>query len=764
MSLDKYDDLKWLFTSNDVDLRGNLAGKAFLDVPSIRGSQAAEFMDVKNYDNKPSTARDGEVHEDFVKFIVDSALHVREIDAPTAAAALAFSTFLADAKKITKLLEDEMFPTKPTTLPTALPDPGMSSKIRGVVFTAPPTGKAALDFATAQANLANLNNVATFAAESQDIIKNLQANLEKEYRVAKSGSLAFKTLADNSARKVYDNSFGRWDALSDLAKSKYMTYLQLQKNTGVWDPVTNEAEFAMARSNPSQYRLNYKKDSAGNVLLGKALVGYDTTVFNGVWVNGALTTPASGPIFNDLFQDIYKTGTNGSATLKQNVAKSGNIRFNVKVDDLVRNRLYAISQAKVIDVPAGTPEQYRMLSMLDRNIISRDANGKLMITVDGKTVEYGQEDDYTRKILKASHNCYGTYTNGDDAQCKKFIFECLLSQDENALEKCLADKKLTADFFKVATDDIKNLHPVLALRILQQFGFHKYEEFDDVAGMKLWKVESVKNWLKTVLQPKYPNLSSMINQPGQDHILGYLDLISQYVNANPAILNKQYNGTSDEAMGKLEKKKSEYGKRLQLDWEKPKAKGSFITSDIYRLRGHLQQLRASRNLPFFQANRGLFTPFGRQFTPGVGMLQAGGGSKCEMVIRKLNESGQVSGFQVINSYMNAVLTELENRNKTLNPADRKNIAGNIEKYRQLEYALQQSLCYIDEFNTLSDSLQDYKSEVLTEDNLKKFVNRLTNVNTKIQTTEGQLLDIIAKIQDVMGDEAPKNKIQVNDWI
>ena len=117
--------------------------------------------------------------------------------------------------------------------------------------------------------------------------------------------------------------------------------------------------------------------------------------------------------------------------------------------------------------------------------------------------------------------------------------------------------------------------------------------------------------------------------------------------------------------------------------------------------------------------------------------------------------------------MNAVLGELAKRNKSLSPTDKKNIAAHLQKYREAETELQRSLCYIDEFNTLSDVLQNYDSDILTEASLKKFVDRYSNINSKTQLTEGHLLDIIAKIQDVIGKDSTgkgETPIKVNDWM
>jgi len=767
--LDKWDDRKWLFTSRSNDLRGNLAGKAFLNVLNVRGSQAAEFMDAKNYENKGS-ARDGEVHKDFVQFIVDAALHAKAIDPAIGNATVADSSISDDVGEVVKSIQDGLDDIYALNVGAG---PANVSEIATVMDgLAAPGGiidpMITMLFNQVKGNIKSITDLgASFKVTVKPIITKFKDDV-KNHLVAKARvNSAFVTLSNNQAKTVYDNVFARWSELTDDAKKFYDTYIELQKKGALRWEKASEFEYATAGSNPSNFRLNLKKNNAGITFISRDLVQYDATVFGGVWVNNKLISPASGPIFGTLFQEIYKGEAPSGPFDKLTIQSSSDTKFNVQVDDLIRNRFYAISKAAISDGYEMTDTQnYKYLDMINQNIITRDSNGKFMRTINGIKVEYGKEDAETIRALKASHNCYGTYVNAkDEATCKRYIFECLLSQDPDALDKCIKNIGLTPDFFKVATDDIRSLHPVLALRILQQFGFQKYKEQDSTSGMQLWKVESVSNWLKTVLKPKYPNLSDMLAQPGQRQILEYLDLVSQYVNANPAILNKSYVGSSDEAMGNLEKKKSEYGRRLGLEWEIPKGKSSFVLSDIGRLRGHLQQLKMSRSNPFYQIQgQGLFTPFGKQFTPGMTMLQGGGGSKCELVIKKLNENSQVSGYQVIKNYMNAVLNDFSNKNKILNPTDKKNIENNLEKYRELEHALLKSLCYIDEFNSLSDMLQDYDTKMLTEDNLKKFVDRLSNVNGKIQSTETQLLDIIMKIQDVIGTDGPKTPVKAGDWI
>jgi hypothetical protein len=642
MSIDQYDDRKWLFTSNANDIRGNLASKVFFNVSTFKGSQAEEFMKVANYSNKPIGSKDNDVHPEVVAFIVDAAEYAKSMN-----------------------------------------------------------GK-------------SLDQVSSFL----------------------------------------NNVCRRWNDLNDDARSFYNTYVAIINNG------SSVSDFSEASNNPSAYKIIIKNSSSKTPILAEQLVKIDTSVVDRILIgkdikdaiqHAQVSADTLQKIFTEVYNGTTSTGTTGTTPivpdLKKAKASSSN-RFNIRIDDLVRKRFFAISHAEVSAEPSEEgPEKYATLNMSSANVISRDSNGNFYKEVNGRKVPIGRDDQETINVLKANNYCFGTYVNGSTDDCNKFIFEALLSQDADALDKVLTEMKQKQNFFKVATDDIKNLHPVLALRILQQFGFHKYQVYDDSAGMSLWKVESVSHWLKNYMADRFTTLElqQMITANDQHYILSYLELVSQYVNSNPAILNKNYSGSSEEALGKL--KKSEYAERLGLDWD-IKLKSSVFSDSITRLRSHLAS--RSKFSPFLVVSNRVATPFGRTLAPGMTLL-TGGGATCDLAIKKLNSAGQLSGSQMIKVYLDSVLRELSNRNKTLSVNDRKNIESTFNKYRELESELLRTLCYVDEFNSLSDKFQDYKSEVLSTENLQKFVNRLQGLSNKTQSTEGHILDIISKIQNLIGE-------------
>lgn len=561
-----------------------------------------------------------------------------------------------------------------------------------------------------------------------------------------------------SQQKVYEKTFGRWNSLSDDSKAFYRQYLNLMKRnpaTGAWQNVDSEADYPRAATDKSNFRLNLKKDAmgGGETEIGKALPKIDTTKSNRIFYTaaGGVQSIAATP---DFLRRVHDAVYSGLALPVAGIftGKSAHTRFSINVDNLVKNRMFAITQAEVVEAEEPElAEDEAFVNLVGRDVIKRDHSG-LYVEVDGTKAYLGANDDKTKELLRSAHKCYSTGTKGSDAACKKFIFECLLSQDAASLDSCLKGLKSATDFFKVAVEDIKNIHPVLALRILQQFGFRKYQSADNAAGMQLWKVESVSHWLENYMTKKFKavDVQNMIKADDQYHLLSYLRLLTQYVNANPAILNKHYSGTSDEALGKLEV--SPLGRALGLSFEVPRDLSDRARVDYGRLASNLKLVRASR-MPVFVSGTGrrfLTTPWGSSMTPGVSLLVQRGGSNCEQQAIYIQKN---SGSALLKQFFTSALKNLEAHGKHLNAKDLEKINMHLKKNEEIERELIKTYCYLDEYNHLMDVLGDYNSKRLNMDDLKRIVNRQEVLLSKQGVSEDQIMQIFSKLLDVFGDES-----------
>lgn len=560
--------------------------------------------------------------------------------------------------------------------------------------------------------------------------------------------------------KLYERVFSRWNSLSDDVKAFYKNYARLEKKdaSGSFRETTDLNDYIRAGSDRANYRIALVKSGA-TPLIGQALPQVIPGESNRIFFRtasvgsgpsrfevGSISADSSSRNFlRDLYQSVYSSGT---AANNVAVEKSNNTRFNLNVDDLVRKRMFLITQAEVKDSEPSLEEE-AMINMVDRDVVKRDSEG-LYVEVDGVKRRLGAADDETKRILKSAHSCYSTGVKaGSDAQCKRFIFECLLSQDANSLDQCLVALKSSPDFFKVATDDIKNIHPTLALRILQQFGFRKYQAHDATAGQQLWKVESVKHWLENYMTKKFSSqeVKEMITQKDQSYLLEYLKLVSDYVNANPAILNKLYSGKSDESVGVL--KKTALGHALGLEFEAPRNLSDRVRVDYGMLRSRLQLRRETAAPVFVSASnrRFLSTPFGSSLTPGFSMLRGGGNCDQTAAIYVQNQ-----GSGLLEQFLKSALENLKKRGKSLNSKDLEKIEMHIANNKKIETELVKTYCYLDEYNHLLDVLGDYSSKNLSVDTLKQLVSRQDVLLGKQGVSEDQIMTIFSKLLTLLGEE------------
>ena len=83
---------------------------------------------------------------------------------------------------------------------------------------------------------------------------------------------------------------------------------------------------------------------------------------------------------------------------------------------------------------------------------------------------------------------------------------------------------------------IKEIHPLMAHMVLARFGFHTHRVYDASFGLFLKKVESIAHWRESrSMSLKFSGNSTALLQSSQT-VLHYLQLLVDFVNANPAIM------------------------------------------------------------------------------------------------------------------------------------------------------------------------------------------------------------------------------------
>ncbi|CAH6421678.1 Hypothetical protein KVN_LOCUS408 [uncultured virus] len=612
----------------------------------------------------------------------------------------------------------------------------------------------------------------------------------------------YVTLQSEYPRKFYENVYLKWNNFDRSTKDFYNKFISLRKYVGAssntpdgWMEVPeNELANAIKPEEYNNYRLNLNKTLSGRTIFGNSLPKFPKSLFGGIWYTTAsgskeristdsMTDSQAENFFRDLYHQVYSSkdfkAQSGGFNLAPNrqvleinvagvtlrlvptYAEAKTVLaapyFSLKIDELIKNRLFKIAKAKMTTTPEYETKTYDFMDM-DMNVWKRNADGDFVKNVDGKEIKYGANDPETEKILKANYKCYSTLVRAkNEDECRKYVFTCLLDENPDSLDKCLTDFK-SVDFYDVAKKEIKDMHPIIAIRTLQRFGFRKHKVFDNQAGTQIYKVERVDHWLNNFMKKRFSVDEINKIEKGNDKLLAYLDLLSQFVNANPKILNKSYDGTTEEGVGYY--KPTDFAKSLNIQ---PRREPSKVGSGIYELKLFKNQFdqysQRAKISPFnFGFDGRINGPFGSSINPDVNVLipiQSGGGEITDWALRKLNNQSMaepVVGGRLIGEIFKGVLKDLSTRNKTLSKEDWDKLDLKIKNLINTEEELVRYIYFIEEYNKLLDVFRDNTSKVLKLEELQNLVQKFGKLKDKQLTQEQYLFKILEQLEKLISQE------------
>ena len=488
---------------------------------------------------------------------------------------------------------------------------------------------------------------------------------------------------------------------------------------------------------------------------------------------GKLSPHPPEDYLKELYCNVFKNdagvliamGINGLPTVW---TKKTNAIFNINIDRLIRRRLYRLQQLlsgkSQVEVSKGP-----FISLADKNIWYRTPDGRLYTNTDKGQVFYDEESVENARVLTSNFKCYSTLLQGTQDECKKYMYQCLLNADPNDINECLQywNRK---DFYTVSVNEIKSMHPLVALRTLQKFGFREHDMYDNECGRKLRKVETKEHWVKNYMSTKFTGkvdnagrkVEDIVTQ--NDKLLDYLQLLVEYVNANPAILNKDYSGKTTESQGIVNT--SDLAQRLGLRMQILPSGSYKGLSDYTRLKNMVSsyhnQSRMGMRQGFPQYTGPVYnSPYATQQL-GVGLpIQMGGYELPPMESYDQKRKTIATGPDLLFGLIKSIIDRLDQQGKTLDQKDRDALTMKVDTLKGVENELFKTEIYLDTYKKFQDLFGDRRPESINMKVITDLVDKQGLLRTSQETEETNLVNVLGKLQGFLANESNKEENNEN---
>jgi len=138
-------------------------------------------------------------------------------------------------------------------------------------------------------------------------------------------------------------------------------------------------------------------------------------------------------------------------------------------------------------------------------------------------------------------NCFGLYIKSSE-KCSAFM-TILTNKKDSFSKEAIKDIVLHDDeFYEDISDKINDLHPKIALTILRKFGFKINKNTNEIVSVSRWLDGLAQNYFDLGNPAGAKDYQILIK--GNKKLISFLNLLVQYVNANPGILDKSYQGVA----------------------------------------------------------------------------------------------------------------------------------------------------------------------------------------------------------------------------
>lgn len=361
---------------------------------------------------------------------------------------------------------------------------------------------------------------------------------------------------------------------------------------------------------------------------------------------------------------------------------------------------------------------------------------------DGKMVDIRNKPFSDPEL---NEKCYSTGLNGNREECMSLLQDCFLNAGSD-LSKCASNiDLLPSKVFEVRAEDVAQMNPQVAFKILSNLKFQGEHKHDMVSGRKLLKVQSFDSWLNNI--QKDGSVHDTFKQAIKNNkaVRDYLTMVIDFVNANPSILNKDYAGVSDQANGM----------RTGYNLENRNKYGHVYFQTNYNLKSLSD---VADRVKVNRAKLALVPVSGQLLTVGgYPLQQLGGGGD---VFGKDHLKGD-SGAATLNNIYLTNLGKLQNAGKDLSTHTKEVIQKEISNLLKTEAKVVKILNYLNRYTTAMRIAKDLAPEKhLTMDSIvRDLETKYNNILDRKERRELNLVSILEALVNAVSELNPMNKMK-----
>merc|ERR1711871_517948 len=350
------------------------------------------------------------------------------------------------------------------------------------------------------------------------------------------------------------------------------------------------------------------------------------------------------------------------------------------------------------------------------------------------------DNNKVEKVADIRDECLTTKVNQKDTlTCNQYLDKCLRG-DQVGIEECKEYLK-NPNFFDIAIEEVKSMHPEIALQTLKSFGFQFITDYDEEHEMEIKRVEEFNEWLDRMRTERVAERETIEEINANRQLRQYLIWVTQLVNYSPELLNKGIHKKNEPYFPDPNRFKHTSFGRMGLKARVPVRNSCY--KDIYGI----EQLIKNNNIS-------LGIRLNAPIVNGIVPVMIGGGSmvtidQAELSVNQLKESRKPTA-DLLNNLFQYLIGKLNAYNKSISENDLNKIIKLIDNLRKQEKNLYDTMIMIEQYSKLIEIFgQDRVREELNVTDIRKAVEARSKLFGKKVKRENELISVLKALTEAV---------------